>query len=393
LAEEAEKIDVAEVEIVGEGISVTFASDVEPLDVYNAADTLFGVFKDELDAASMTITLANEKTETFDLDQEGVVGQVAFFLLDGMSPDDFLAQGGAIEATYTAAATDNEGVGFTLAGTLTFAVQVDTSAYDAIVAQVATLDEDAYTKSSWAAYEVAIEDCNLELTAADGQAALDAEVVKIEAALALLEEKDPVVAKAAFLAALAEEAEKIDVAEVEIVGEGISVTFASDVEPLDVYNAADTLFGVFKDELDAASMTITLANEKTETFDLDQEGVVGQVAFFLLDGMSPDDFLAQGGAIEATYTAAATDNEGVGFTLAGTLTFAVQVDTSAYDAIVAQVATLDEDAYTKSSWAAYEVAIEDCNLELTAADGQAALDAEVVKIEAALALLEEKDPA
>jgi uncharacterized repeat protein (TIGR02543 family) len=188
LAEEAEKIDVAEVEIVGEGISVTFASDVEPLDVYNAADTLFGVFKDELDAASMTITLANEKTETFDLDQEGVVGQVAFFLLDGMSPDDFLAQGGAIEATYTAAATDNEGVGFTLAGTLTFAVQVDTSAYDAIVAQVATLDEDAYTKSSWAAYEVAIEDCNLELTAADGQAALDAEVVKIEAALDLLEE-------------------------------------------------------------------------------------------------------------------------------------------------------------------------------------------------------------
>jgi hypothetical protein len=198
LAEEAEKIDVAEVEIVGEGISVTFASDVEPLDVYNAADTLFGVFKDELDAASMTITLANEKTETFDLDQEGVVGQVAFFLLDGMSPDDFLAQGGAIEATYTAAATDNEGVGFTLAGTLTFAVQVDTSAYDAIVAQVATLDEDAYTKSSWAAYEVAIEDCNLELTAADGQAALDAEVVKIEAALALLEEKDPVVAKASL---------------------------------------------------------------------------------------------------------------------------------------------------------------------------------------------------
>jgi hypothetical protein len=71
----------------------------------------------------MTIELAGDGTETFDLRDAGVVELVANFLLNGMSPAEFLAQRDPILATYTATATDKYGVEFDLAGDLVFAVE------------------------------------------------------------------------------------------------------------------------------------------------------------------------------------------------------------------------------------------------------------------------------
>ncbi len=63
----------------------------------------------------------------------------------------------------------------------------DTTAYDEIILSIPTDNNDGtYTSASWLAFESAIASCNLTLTAADGQAALDAEVLKIQAALDLL---------------------------------------------------------------------------------------------------------------------------------------------------------------------------------------------------------------
>ncbi|WP_205758371.1 hypothetical protein, partial [Lysinibacillus sp. S2017] len=62
------------------------------------------------------------------------------------------------------------------------------TAYDAIVTKVPANNTDGkYTAASWALFEAAIAEVNLTLTAADGQAALDAEVIKIQDALDLLE--------------------------------------------------------------------------------------------------------------------------------------------------------------------------------------------------------------
>ena len=52
---------------------------------------------------------------------------------------------------------------------------------------LANNDGDIYTTPSWALFTAAIAECDLELTEAAGPAALDAEVIKINAALALLE--------------------------------------------------------------------------------------------------------------------------------------------------------------------------------------------------------------
>ncbi|MGI6613497.1 MAG: chitobiase/beta-hexosaminidase C-terminal domain-containing protein [Saccharofermentanales bacterium] len=208
---------VADVELDEEDITVTFMSNASPGAIYDAAEDLLGVFKDELQAASMTITRAGESTgQTFDLHAAGVVEAVAGYLLNGMSPAEFLAQRDPILATYTATATDKYGVEFDLAGDLVFAVE-------------ATPDK----------------------------------------------------AKADFLAKLAAEAAAITasgVADVELDEEDITVTFMSDASPGAIYDAAEDLLAVFQAELSEASMTIELADGTERTFDLHAAGVVEAVA-------------------------------------------------------------------------------------------------------------------
>src|SRR5665648_762632 len=76
----------------------------------------------------------------------------------------------------------------TAQGDLEAIADVDTTTYAAIVLTVpANNDLGTYTAGSWTAFETAIAGCDLTLEAADGQAALDAEVTTIQEALDLLE--------------------------------------------------------------------------------------------------------------------------------------------------------------------------------------------------------------
>lgn len=68
-------------------------------------------------------------------------------------------------------------------------VDIDIEAYNTIVALIPENNDDGiYAADDWAAFETAIAECNLLLTASEGQMALDAEVIKIQAALDLLTE-------------------------------------------------------------------------------------------------------------------------------------------------------------------------------------------------------------
>jgi uncharacterized repeat protein (TIGR02543 family) len=255
---EAGLITAADVVVDEEDITATFMSDAAVGAVHQAASDLLAVFQAELSEASMTIELADGTERTFDLRDAGVVELVANFLLDGMTPEQFLSQREPIEASYTATAKDKYGVEFDLAGDLVFAVE-------------ATPDK----------------------------------------------------AKADFLATLNTEAGNITVAAVEIDGENISITFSGDAVSGAIYNAAAALLRIFQDELQAASMTIELADGTEGIFNLRDAGVVELVANFLLDGMTPEQFLSQREPIEASYTATATDKYGVEFTLGGDLSFVV----------------------------------------------------------------------
>jgi hypothetical protein len=209
-----------------------------------------------------TLTLNEDETDgRFDLTDEDVAAQIALYLLDGTSPQDFLKGKEAVEASYTVEATDQDGITFTLAGDLVFKV------------------------------------------AEPSQDEIDA-------------------AKAAFLEYLEGEVEKIDVAEVDIDGEDITVTFDRDANPAEVYQAANELVDALKGELEAA--TLTLNEDETDgRFDLTDEDVAAQIALYLLDGTSPQDFLKGKEAVEASYTVEATDQDGITFTLAGDLVFKV----------------------------------------------------------------------
>ncbi|MGI6662162.1 MAG: hypothetical protein ACOX4B_01575, partial [Bacillota bacterium] len=185
---EVEKIDVAEVDIDGEDITVTFDRDANPAEVYQAANELVDALKGELEAAKLTLNGEKE----FDLTDEGVALQIALYLLDGTSPEDFLKGKEAVEASYTAEATNEDGITFTLAGDLVFKV------------------------------------------AEPSQDEIDA-------------------AKAAFLGYLGAEVEKITVAEVVIdEEENITVTFNRDTTPSAVYQAANELVDALKGELDSS---------------------------------------------------------------------------------------------------------------------------------------------
>jgi hypothetical protein len=59
---------VAEVEIVGEDISCHLLEQMLDIsEVYNAAEELLATFKEELDAAELTIILGEDEEETFRL--------------------------------------------------------------------------------------------------------------------------------------------------------------------------------------------------------------------------------------------------------------------------------------------------------------------------------------
>jgi hypothetical protein len=109
---EVEDIEVADVEIVGEDITVTFNRDTTPSAVYQAANELVEALKGELEAAKLTL----DEEESFDLTEEDVAAQIALYLLDGTSPQDFLKGKEAVEASYTAEATNEDGITFTLEG-------------------------------------------------------------------------------------------------------------------------------------------------------------------------------------------------------------------------------------------------------------------------------------
>ena len=130
----------------------------------------------------------------------------------------------------------------------------------------------------------------------------------------------PAEAKAAFLAALKVKAEAITAADVTVVGEDIGVVFASDADIGAVYGAAEALLAAFRSELQEAAITLKLNGEE-ETFYLDDADVATKIALYLLGDLTPAEFLAQRDAIEATYTATATDKYGVEFALAGSLKF------------------------------------------------------------------------
>lgn len=64
----------------------------------------------------------------------------------------------------------------------------DTSVYDKLVASLPkNNDSQTYTRNSWDMYQVVLAGCNLKLTKADSQAVIDAEVAKLQEALAKLE--------------------------------------------------------------------------------------------------------------------------------------------------------------------------------------------------------------
>jgi hypothetical protein len=146
--------------------------------------------------------------------------------LDGTSPTEFLKGLETIEAIYTAEAIDQDGIPFTLEGGLVF--------------QVAAPSDD-------------------EIAAA----------------------------KAAFLAYLEDRVKDIDVADVVIDGEDITVTFDRDAKPTDVLQTANELVAALKGELYSA--TLILNNDETNgRFDLADEGVAAQIALYLLERNKSD---------------------------------------------------------------------------------------------------------
>jgi ABC-type transporter Mla MlaB component len=399
LKDKVKDIDVAAVAIDGEDITVTFDRDANPAEVYQAANELVDALKGELEAA--TLTLNEDETDgRFDLTDEGVAAQIALYLLEGTSPQDFLKGKEAVEASYTAEATNEDGITFTLEGELVFKVaeptqeEIDAAkaafladlkdkVKDIDVAAVAidgeditvTFDRDANPAEVYQAANELVDALKGELEAAtltlnedetDGRFDLTDEGVAAQIALYLLEGTSPQdflkgkeaveasytaeatnedgitftlegelvfkvaeptqeeidAAKAAFLADLKDKVKDIDVAAVAIDGEDITVTFDRDANPAEVYQAANELVDALKGELEAA--TLTLNEDETDgRFDLTDEGVAAQIALYLLEGTSPQDFLKGKEAVEASYTAEATNEDGITFTLEGELVFKV----------------------------------------------------------------------
>ncbi|TYQ16800.1 UNVERIFIED_CONTAM: FctA-like pili component [Acetivibrio alkalicellulosi] len=338
--DEAESIDIT---VTADGIEITSGDvtvDVQVLSVDGAVSTVDAVSTPAQPLRNVEFTF--EVTLVDDDDGSPVSG----LLIGAFSFAEALTAGGVANGTltivsvveagttgvYTVTATYDEaesiditvtadGVEIT-SGDVTVDVEVvDTTAYDAIVASLpANNDDETYTADSWAAYLIAIGDCDLTLTEAAGQAALDAEVIAIQAALDLLVEAVDTTAYDAIVASLP--------------ANNDDETYTSDSWTAYLAAIAD------------CDLTLTEAAGQAA---LDAEVIAIQAAIDLLEEV---------------------------------------VDTTAYDAIVASLpANNNDETYTADSWTAYLAAIADCDLTLTEAAGQAALDAEVIAIQAALDLL------
>ncbi|MGI6553022.1 MAG: hypothetical protein ACOX37_08400 [Bacillota bacterium] len=71
--------------------------------------------KGELYSATLTLKRkSDDAEETFNLANDNVAIAIAGFLLDGTSPAEFLKGLETIEASYTAEATNEDGITFTL---------------------------------------------------------------------------------------------------------------------------------------------------------------------------------------------------------------------------------------------------------------------------------------
>jgi hypothetical protein len=223
-------------------------------------------------------------------------------------------------------------------------------------------------------------------------------------------------AKDAFLAALDDKVQAIDVAKVTLDGEDISAFFAKTTEVSDVYGVAQELLAAFKAELEEAELVLTVAGDEA-TFHLDDENVAVEIARFLLGGLTPEEFLAQRDAVEAGYTATAIDKYGVSFDLEGSLKFqTVFTEAEAKDAFLAALdekvqaievaaVTLDGEDVTaifakttevsdvygvaQELLAAFKAELEEAELVLTVAGDEATfhLDDENVAVEIARFLL------
>ncbi|MCK9268265.1 MAG: S-layer homology domain-containing protein [Alkaliphilus sp.] len=127
-------------------------------------------------------------------------------------------------------------------------------------------------------------------------------------------------ARTAFLADLKEEVKSISVADVEIDGEDITITFEN-IAVETIKGTADSFVGTLKGLVKEGTLTLN-----GETFDLKSGNVVQDVARSLLEEIAtnPGAFISEGKSVEIRYTAGITNKNDVRFTLSGNLAFKVK---------------------------------------------------------------------
>jgi len=150
--------------------------------------------QEEIDAATLAITTAQGDLEAVPGDLELYMAALAAVTEADYTVGSWTTYAGIVTANVVTidnlqSEVDAATLAITTAqGDLEAIADVDTTTYAAIVLTVpANNDLGTYTAGSWTAFETAIAGCDLTLEAADGQAALDAEVTTIQEALDLLE--------------------------------------------------------------------------------------------------------------------------------------------------------------------------------------------------------------
>jgi hypothetical protein len=274
--------------------------------------------------------------------------------------------------------------------------KADTTAYDEIVGSLPkNNNNDTYTTPSWEKYKAEIANCKLTLTERDGQSALDAEVTKIKAVLAMLEK-----------------VADVDISDyMEVVG---SLPENNDDS---TYTASS--WGLYVDNKGECRLDLTAKDGQAA---LDAEVIKIKKALAVLEKVADvdiSDYMEVVGLLPEnnenfTYTIPSWEVYKVAIadcdlTLTAEngqkalndeisrireafnlLKLTVEVDTTDYDEIVATVGELVETKYTPESWEDYEAAIANCDLTLEAKDGQEALNEQISKIQKALDLLKEE---
>ncbi len=318
----AEVSKVAEVEIGEEDnddITVTFLrneeGEVDISAIETAANALIDALIELVDEGNLTLTLNDEEEgRTFEL-AEGIAGEVAGYLLDGDTAAGFI-ENGEVTATYKAEITV-EGVPFELNGDLLF--------------QMEEVEEPV----------------------------------------------TPEAAKAAFMAALAEAVEDIDVVEVGINEDDITVTFNAPSEEEDfinsVHEAAEALFKSLIGEeggYDLKELTLKLdGNEEGFKYPEDENGDSKEldlvdVAKYLLSALTSEEggtaaaeaFLNGEEAVVAQYTVELSKHE-VEFKLEGELVFQTE-------------AIADSEAAKADFMESLEVQVDDLNVASVVLDGE-----------------------